>query len=57
MTNWSFEPIYELYAKQVYNLSLHDVQNASDAEDITQEVFIKIHQKIAFFQEEAQAKT
>lgn len=57
MANWSFETIYELYAKQVYNLSLHYVQNTSDAEDITQEVFIKIHQKLASFQAEAQVKT
>lgn len=52
-----FDTIYELYAKQVYNLSLHYVQNTSDAEDLTQEIFIKIHQKLANFQEGALLKT
>lgn len=33
----------------VYNLSLHYVQNIEDAQDITQEVFVKIHQNLSLY--------
>lgn len=33
----------------VYNLSLQFVQNTADAQDITQEVFIKVHQNLHRF--------
>lgn len=40
-----FEAIYHQYKYLVFNLALHYVQNTSDAEDITQEVFIKINSR------------
>ncbi len=39
-----FDDIYKEYKNLVYNLSLQYVQNTSDAEDITQEIFVKVYQ-------------
>ena len=41
----AFEQIYKDYKNLVYNLSLHYVLNPEDAQDITQEVFVKVHQR------------
>ncbi len=41
-----FKAIYNEYKNLVYNLALGYVQNASDAQDITQEVFVKIFQHV-----------
>ncbi|MCP9752947.1 RNA polymerase sigma factor [Ferruginibacter sp. HRS2-29] len=46
-SNSSFEEVYDAYKKLVYNLALNYVQNYRDAEDITQEVFIKIYQQLS----------
>jgi len=40
-----FETIYNGHKKLVYNVCLHYVLNSADAEDITQEVFVKVYQK------------
>lgn len=40
-----FETIYNRHKNLVYNLCLHYVLNAADAQDITQEVFVKVYQK------------
>ena len=53
----SFEELYKLYSKQVYNLCVSYVNNAEDAEDITQETFISIFQKLDQFQETSSSKT
>ncbi len=42
----SFKAIYDEYKNLVFNLSLQYVQNVTDAEDITQEVFVKVHQHL-----------
>ena len=39
-----FESLYNEHKNLVYNLCLQYVLNAEDAEDITQEVFVKIYQ-------------
>lgn len=39
----AFKNCYALYGKKVYNIALHYVQDIHDAEEVTQEVFIKIH--------------
>ena len=41
--NRSFREVYEEYKNLVYNLSLQYSHNTGDAEDITQEVFVKVH--------------
>ena len=41
----AFEQIYKDYKNLVYNLCLHYVLNPEDAQDITQEIFVKIYQR------------
>lgn len=43
MDNQQFESLYNAHKKQVYNLALHYVQRTDEAEDITQEVFVKVY--------------
>ncbi len=43
----SFEEIYEEYKHLVFNLSLHYVQQKEEAEDITQEVFVKVYRNLS----------
>jgi RNA polymerase sigma-70 factor, ECF subfamily len=40
-----FQSLYNQYKNLVYNLCLHYVLNAEDAQDITQEVFVKVYQR------------
>jgi RNA polymerase sigma-70 factor, ECF subfamily len=42
----SFRAIYDDYRNIVYNLALSYVQHAPDAQDITQEVFVKVYQNL-----------
>jgi len=44
-----FESVYNIYKNTVFNLSLHYVLNAEDAQDITQEVFVKVYQRYQQF--------
>ncbi|MBL7827855.1 MAG: RNA polymerase sigma factor [Saprospiraceae bacterium] len=53
----SFIEIYETYSKLVYNLCLHYLQNRQDAEEATQDIFVKIHQKIEQFKGASSLKT
>ncbi|MDR2571694.1 MAG: sigma-70 family RNA polymerase sigma factor [Oscillospiraceae bacterium] len=46
----SLETLYREYSKSVYYLSLKLLKNKEDAEDITQEVFIYVYQKIGELQ-------
>ena len=41
----------------VYNLALGYVQNTEDAEEITQDVFVKVYQKIEGFKSDSTLKT
>lgn len=40
-----FDFFYKTYKNLVYNICLHYLLNKEDAQDITQEVFVKIYQK------------
>ena len=53
----TFEDTYENYSNLVYNLALQYVQNSEDAEEITQDVFLSIHQSLHTFNQNAQLKT
>ncbi len=53
----SFREFYELYAGMVYNLCLNYLQNPEEAEEATQDVFVKAHKKWDTFRQEAQRKT
>lgn len=52
-----FEVIYNQYSVLVYNVALHYLQNIEDAEEVTQDVFIQVHQSLAQFQEKSSLKT
>lgn len=53
----SFEEIYNNHKNLVYNLTLHYVNNIEDAEEITQDVFVKIYDKIQQFKHQSELKT
>lgn len=46
----AFRDLYELYRDRVYNTAFRVVGNASDAADVSQEVFLTIFRKIGEFQ-------
>jgi len=53
----TFELVFYQYQKMVYNLALQYTQNTEDAEEITQDVFVKISQKLDGFKNESSLKT
>jgi RNA polymerase sigma-70 factor, ECF subfamily len=54
MTNDAhFENLYNEYKNTVFNICLHYVLNAEDAQDITQETFVKVYQRQHQFNAEA----
>lgn len=57
MHQFSLEELYQLHHERVYNLALHYVQNAEDAEEITQDVFVKVHEKLHAFRGLSEAGT
>lgn len=52
-----FTDIVEQCQDLVYNAALSIVQNEADAEDITQEVFIEVYERLQDFRQEAQLST
>jgi RNA polymerase sigma-70 factor (ECF subfamily) len=44
-----FRKVYDEFTDLVYNLSLQYVHNTDDAQDITQEVFVKVHHHLHEF--------
>src|SRR6185369_12026886 len=53
----AFEEIYRLHHRRVYSLCLRMVRNASEAEDLTQEVFILLFRKLHTFRGESSFTT
>jgi RNA polymerase sigma-70 factor (ECF subfamily) len=53
----NFETIYEQHKSLVYNLALQSVQNIEDAEEITQDVFVIVYEKLGEFRQEAKPST
>lgn len=53
----TFKELFDSYNKLVFNLALQYVQNQEDAEEITQNVFVKIYAKIDTFQQQSDLKT
>ena len=45
----SFEEIYTRHHRRVYSICLRMLQNTSEAEDLTQDVFIQLYRKIGSF--------
>jgi RNA polymerase sigma-70 factor, ECF subfamily len=46
----AFEQLYRRYSKRVYHLCLRMVKNQTEAEDLTQEAFLRVFRKIHTFQ-------
>jgi RNA polymerase sigma factor (sigma-70 family) len=46
---WAFEKLVHTYQDRVYNTALGFVQNVEDAEDLAQEVFIRVFRNIREF--------
>ena len=53
----TFKNIYNQYKNLVFNLALQYCQNRQDAEEITQDVFVKIFDKWQTFRKDADLKT
>jgi RNA polymerase sigma-70 factor, ECF subfamily len=53
----AFKIIVETWQGMVYNTALGMLQNAEDAEDTSQEVFIQVYESIASFKEESKFST
>ena len=49
----AFETLYERHNRRVYSLCLRMLANATEAEDLTQEVFIQLFRKIGSFRGES----
>jgi len=45
----AFEEVYRRHHRRVYSICLRMLQNASEAEDLTQDVFIQLYRKIGSF--------
>lgn len=55
--SYTFNHIYFEYRLMVFNLALHYVLNTEDAEEITQDVFVKVYQSINDFNSNSSIKT
>ena len=53
----AFEHLYTTYKVQVYNTALGYVQNVEEAEEVAQDVFLKVHKSIATFKGDASLST
>jgi RNA polymerase sigma factor (sigma-70 family) len=53
----TLKEIFEQHQHLVFNLCLHYLQNRQDAEEATQDVFVKIHAKLSSFEGKSSLKT
>lgn len=52
-----FEKLYHEYKTLVYNVALNYLQNIEDAEEVTQDVFIKVYHSLENFNQKSSYKT
>jgi RNA polymerase sigma factor (sigma-70 family) len=52
-----FEKLYHEYKILVFNLALNYLQNIEDAEEITQDVFVKVYNSLGGFNQKSSHKT
>lgn len=52
-----FRPIYDRHAAMVFNLCLNYLHSTHDAEEVTQDVFVKVHERLGQFRGEAEVST
>jgi len=53
----AFESLYKTHSKRVYNVCLRITRNSSEAEDLTQSVFLHLFRKIGSFRGESSFST
>lgn len=53
----AYSMVVEQWQQMVYNVAIGIVQNEEDAEDVTQDVFVSLYEKIGDFREEAALST
>ncbi len=53
----AFKRVVDLYQDMVYNTILSIVQNEADAEDITQDVFVRVHESAGSFKGDSKFST
>lgn len=53
----AFKKLVDEYEGMVYNTVLGIVQNAEDADDVTQEVFVQVYQSVSSFKGESKLST
>ncbi len=53
----AFEDIYEELFKKVFNLVISYVQHVEDAEEVCQDIFVKVHQEMNQFEERSKLST
>jgi len=53
----AFERIYQLHSRRIYALYLRIVRNPTEAEDLTQEAFLRVFRKIHMFRGESAFST
>ena len=56
-SNSNIELIYNEHSKMVYNLCLGYLHSIEDAEEVTQDVFIKVYHSISEFKNKSSLKT
>lgn len=49
---WAWNMIVDRYSKIIFNLALNFFGNREDAEDVSQDIFLKVYDKVAKFREE-----
>ncbi len=54
---YRFEKLYHEYKTLVYNVALNYLQNVEDAEEITQDVFVKVYNSLESFNQKSSHKT
>lgn len=54
---FDFRAIYDEYSDMVYNLCLNYLQNSDDAQEVTQDVFVKVYKKLDTFRQQSSLKT
>ncbi|MEO5775775.1 MAG: RNA polymerase sigma factor [Flavobacterium sp.] len=52
-----FEKLYHEYKTLVYNVALNYLQNVEDAEEVTQDVFVKVYNSLENFNQKSSHKT
>ena len=52
-----FESIYHEHKALVYNVALHYLQSIEDAEEVTQDVFVKVYHSLENFHQKSSLKT